>query len=197
MKDDKYYIDYGQIETREPGNTKTNWWVALPGYSHIKRSDVFNTQAHHSNSQSYDSKPVFMTEYKPIQYKEEYKTVNNVGNTPNQNKEATNKPVYRSDYKPSAVQYKEEPTKPIYKTEYKPIQYHEEYKPVSNAGYTPNQNEEAYKPISETEEKPPVMYKEESINPVYKTEYKPNTQNKEEYKPVEDAAGYTNEEDGF
>ena len=251
MKDDKYYIDYGQIETREPGNTKTNWWVALPGYSHIKRSDVFNTQAHHSNSQSYDSKPVFMTEYKPIQYKEEYKTVNNVGNTPNQNKEATNKPVYRSDYKPSAVQYKEEPTKPIYKTEYKPIQYkeeykpvnnvgnmptqnkeeqnkpvyrseykpsvqykeestkpiykteykpiqyNEEYKPVSNAGYTPNQNEEAYKPISETEEKPPVMYKEESINPVYKTEYKPNTQNKEEYKPVEDAAGYTNEEDGF
>jgi len=193
VKDDKYYIDYGQIESRDHDNTKTNWWVALPGYSYIRRSDVVNTQAYHSNSQSYESKPVFMTEYKPIQYKKEYKPVNNVGNTPTQNKEAQNKSVYGSEFKPS-VQYKEESTKSIYKTEYKPIKYKEENKPVSNAGYNPTQYGEAYsKPISETEYKP-VQYKEESIKPVQKTEYKPIAQNKE-YKPIYDAARYTNEED--
>ena len=75
VKDD-YYNDYGQVETRDGGNIKTNWGVALPGYSHIKRDDVVNAQVHHSYSQGYEpSKPVYKTEYRPIQYKEEYKPV--------------------------------------------------------------------------------------------------------------------------
>ena len=132
MKDD-YYNDYGQVETRDGGNIKTNWGVALPGYSHIKRDDVVNAQVHHSYSQGYESsKPVYKTEYRPIQYKEEYKPVNNARYTPSQKKEAYNKPVYRPEY--NRVQYKEESIKPVYNSQYKPIQY-KEYRPVNTAGY--------------------------------------------------------------
>jgi len=130
VKDDQYYIDFGQIESRDHDKTETNWWVALPGYSHIKRNETVSAQVHQSYSQGYESsKPVYKTEYKPIQYKEEYKPVNNARYTPTQNKEVYDKPIFRSEFKPS-VQYKEESTKPVYK----PIQYKEDYKPA-NAGY--------------------------------------------------------------
>jgi len=98
VKDDEYYIDYGQVETREHDNTKTIWWVALPGYSHIKRGDAINAQVHHSYSQGYESKPVYKTEYKPIQYKEEYKPVYKTGYKPTQYKEEYKTAEYKRDH---------------------------------------------------------------------------------------------------
>ncbi len=132
MKDDQDYIHYGQTETRDHDNTKTNWWVALFGYSHIKRGDVVNAQVRQSNSQGYEEKSVYKPEYKSMQYNEEYNPVYNAGYKPTQNKEAYNiKPDYRSEYKPSAL-YKEWSIKPVYK----PIQYMEECKSFyDNAGY--------------------------------------------------------------
>jgi len=124
VNDEEYYIDYGQTEIRDHDNTKTNWWVTLPGYSHIRRKDAVNAQAPHTYSQGYESsKPIYKTEYKPNQYKEEY--------TPTQYKESY-KQFLETEHKP--VHYKEESIKPTYKTQYKPIQYKEEYKPA-NAGY--------------------------------------------------------------
>ena len=41
---DDYYNDYAQTETRSGDNTKTNWRVALPGKSWIKRDDVVNAE---------------------------------------------------------------------------------------------------------------------------------------------------------
>ena len=41
---DDYYNDYAQAETRSGDNTKTNWRVALPGKSWIKRDDVVNAE---------------------------------------------------------------------------------------------------------------------------------------------------------
>ena len=99
MKDGKYYVDYGQIGARvQHDTTRTNWWVALPG-----------------------CKPIYMTEYKPFQYKEGYKPVNNMGYIPTHNKEAHN---------------------PIYKTDYvKPTQCKKEYQSVSkNAGHKTGEN---------------------------------------------------------
>jgi len=139
VKDDKYYIDYGQIESRDHDNTKTNWWVALPDYSHIKRNEAVSAQVHQSYSQGDESsKSVPKTEYKPIKYKKEYKPLGNAGYKSIQNKEVYDKPIYKSEFKPS-VQYKEESIKPVYK----PIQYKEEYKPV-NAVYKTEEYQRNY-----------------------------------------------------
>jgi len=77
VEDKDYYgkeLNYGQKEQREHDNTKTNWWVTLPGNAYIKRDDLINAQMHvsHSYGHSGDYK---QPEYKSESYKmEEYKS---------------------------------------------------------------------------------------------------------------------------
>ena len=82
VEDKDYYgkeLNYGQKEQREHDNTKTNWWVTLPGNAYIKRDDLINAQMHVSHSYGhsgdykqpeYKSESYKMKEYKADDYKQ-------------------------------------------------------------------------------------------------------------------------------